>query len=75
MLNTWYISFQSVPHVEYLIHLLPVGLAFFLDNAEQGWHVEHVVLDDVHLIGEMQHLGLGTAAAMHHAMNMGPVIF
>ena len=39
-----YIDFEAVAAIEDLVHLAPVGTTFFSDDAEEGWHREHVIL-------------------------------
>mgnify|MGYP003299334699 CR=1 FL=1 len=64
------VDFHAVTHVEYLVHLGPVGVALFVNGLEEGRHGEHVVLDDVKLVDEVQNLGLRTARAVYHAMDV-----
>src|SRR5690606_33584399 len=68
------IYLHPVAHIEYFVHLLPVGAAFFLNNSEQRWCFKKVVLDHVEVINEMQHLGLCATAAMHQSMNVWPEV-
>src|SRR5690606_27763822 len=69
-----HIQLHAVPHVEYLIHLLPVGSRFFLDEVEQGRDVEQVVLDHMQVVDEVQYFGLCSATAMDHPMDLLAVI-
>ena len=66
----WEINLQTVTHVEDLVHLLPIGARLLVDSTEQGWDREEVVLDDVQVLDEMQHLGLRTARTMYHAVDV-----
>ena len=64
------IDFHSVTAVEHLVHLLPVSFALFLDELKQRRDGEHVVLHHLAVVAyEMEHLGLGTTCAMHHAVD------
>ena len=66
------IDFETVATVEHLVHLAPVGPALLSDDAEEGRHREHVVLDDAAVLAhEVKHLGLGAARAVHHAVDSG----
>ena len=67
------VEFHAVPHVEDGVHLLPVGAALLVDETEEGWGGEEVVLDDMEVVDEVQYLGLGTSAAVYHAVDFGPV--
>src|SRR5690606_16482471 len=69
-----YIELHAVPHVEYFIHLLPVRTRFFLDEPEEGGDVEQVIFNYMEVIDEVQDLGLGTSAAMHHPVYLRAVI-
>ena len=62
-------------HIEHLVHLFPIGAAFFLNGLEQRRYREHVVLHDATVvIDKMQHLGLGATGAMNHAVNVFVVL-
>ena len=64
------VDFHAVAHIEDFVHLLPVRLALLVDDAEQGWQGEKVVLDDVAVLAhEVQYLGLSPPRAMHHTMD------
>ena len=66
------IDLQTVTAVEDLVHLAPVGTALLGDDAEEGRDGEHVVLDDAAVVAhKMQHLCLGAARAMYHAVDAG----
>ena len=66
------VNFQTVTHVEYLVHLGPVGSALFLDGTEQGRNGEHVVLYHAAVvIDEMQHFGLRASGTVDHAVDLG----
>ena len=55
------IDLEAVTTVEYLVHLLPFGLALLLDGAEQRRDGEEVILDYVNTLNKVQYLGLCTA--------------
>ena len=55
------VDLKAVTAVEYLVHLLPFGLALLLDGAEQRRDGEEVILDYVYAFNKVQYLGLGTA--------------
>ncbi len=57
------VNLQTMAHVEDLVHLVPISARSGLDHLEQGRQRQHVVLHDVQLVNEMQHLGLGAATA------------
>ena len=63
------VELHTVAHIEDGVHLFPVGAALFVDEAEQRRGGEEVVLDHVQLVDEVQHLGLGTAAAVYHTVD------
>ena len=64
------LDLKAVAAVEDLVHLAPVSAALLGDDAEEGRHGEHVVLDDAAVVAhEMQHLGLSAARAVHHAVD------
>ena len=54
------VDLHAVTHVEHLVHLGPVGMALLVDGLEEGRHGEHVVLDDVQVVDEVQDLCLRT---------------
>ena len=58
-------------HVEDLVHLLPRGATLLLDEGEEGRNGEHVVLDDVLPLDEVEHLCLGSTRAVYHPMDLG----
>src|SRR5574344_534015 len=65
------IHFHTVSHIEYLVHLLPVGLTFITDNLEERRNGEHVILDHTAVVAyEMQHLGLRAAGTVNHTVNL-----
>src|SRR5262249_24512451 len=64
------VEFQAVPHIEHLVHFLPVGAALLVDDAEQRWYVKQIVLNNMEFVDEVQHFGLRAATAMHHAMDL-----
>jgi hypothetical protein len=35
------IKLHAMPHIEYLVHFRPIGIAFFLNEAEKWRHIEH----------------------------------
>jgi len=66
------VDFHAVAHVEHLVHLAPVGAAALVDNLEERWYREHVVLDDAAVLAhKVEHLGLCAACAVHHAVYLG----
>src|SRR5690606_28970133 len=52
-----------------------MGLGLFLDELEQGGYGEKIVLYYMKVVHKMQDLGLGTAAAVHHSMDVLGRIF
>ena len=56
-------------HVEDLVHLLPRGATLLLDEGEEGRDGEHIVLDDVLPLDEVEHLCLGSTRAVYHPMD------
>ena len=44
------VDLHAMSHVEYLVHLLPVGAGALMDGAEEWGHGEHVVLDDTTVV-------------------------
>ena len=65
------VHFQTVTHIEYLVHFAPIRVALLLDGLEQGRYGEEVVFDDAAVVAhEVQHLGLCAAGAVHHSMNL-----
>ena len=69
--NLWaYIDFHAMTHVEYLVHLLPVGARTVVDSLEEWWYWEHVVLHYLAVFAyEVEHLGLCTACAVYHTVD------
>ena len=64
------IDFEAVAHVEDFVHLLPVRSALLLNGAEEGRDGEHVVLHHAAVFAdEVEHLCLGTACAVYHAVD------
>ena len=61
---------HTMTHVEHLVHLCPVGMALLVDSLEQGRYGEHVILDDVQLVYEVQDFRLRSTRAVHHAMDV-----
>ena len=61
------VNLHAVSHVEYAVHLAPGGLRLLLDQPEQQWGVEQIVLDYVEPVDEVQDFGLSSSAAMDHA--------
>ena len=58
--------------VEDAVHLLPVGIAFFLNESEQRRHGEHVVLDDAAVFAyKVEDFRLRSTRTMHHAVDAG----
>ena len=65
------IDLKTVTHVEHLVHLGPVGTALLVDCPEERRYREEIVLDDADVVAyEMQDLGLSTARAVYHSMNL-----
>ena len=65
------IDLKTVTHVEHLVHLGPIGAALLVDCSEKWRYREKIVLDDTDVVAdEMQNLGLSSARAMHHTMNL-----
>ncbi len=65
------VDFHAVTHIEYLIHLLPVGLRAVVDSLEEWRYWEHVVLHYLAVLAyEVQNLGLGTTCAVNHTVNL-----
>ena len=68
-----HVNFHSVSHIEHLIHFFPICSGAIMDGFEQRWYGEHVVFDYFAVVvDEMEHFRLGSACAMHHAMNLRP---
>ena len=65
------IHLHAMPHVEYLIHLLPIGARLFANDAEERRYREEVVLDHQHIFDKVHHLGLRTARTVYHAVHLG----
>ena len=66
-----HVDFHTVAHIEYLVHLAPVGLRTVVDDAEQRWDGKHIVLDDAAILAhEMQNFRLCATRAMHHSVNI-----
>eukprot|EP00971_Amphidinium_carterae_P064347 1274452-Amphidinium_carterae.2 len=51
--------------------LLPRSSGVSLDELEDWCSLEQVVLYDMHAINKMQHLGLASSTAVHHATDLG----
>ena len=64
------VDLKTVAHIEDLVHLLPVCTALLLDGAEEGRHREKIVLDDVDVLDEVHDLGLRTARAVNHTVDL-----
>ena len=65
------IYFHSVPHVEYLVHLAPVGTRTVVDSMKQWWNGKHVVFYHAAVVvDEMKHFSLCAAGAVHHAVDI-----
>ena len=54
------VDLHAMTHIEHFVHLCPVGMTLFVDGLEQGRYGEHVVLDDMEVIDEVQNLCLRT---------------
>ena len=66
------IDLKTVTAVEHLVHLAPIGTTLLCDDAEEGRHGEHIVLDDAAVVAyEVQHLCLCAARAVYHAVDAG----
>lgn len=70
--NLWAdIDLHTVPHVEHLVHLFPVGAGTVVDDLEQWRNGEHVIFHDAAVLAyEVQHLCLSTACAVHHSVDL-----
>lgn len=55
------INFQTMSHVEYLVHFFPIGAALFLDDFKEWRDREEVVLDNMEVVDEVENLGLRAA--------------
>ena len=67
----FYIYLQTVPHVEYFVHLGPIGTALLLDGLEERWYGEKVVFDNSLVFHKVHYFGLCTARAVYHSMDFG----
>src|SRR3712207_3999131 len=64
-----HIDFHAMPHVEHLIHFLPVGARTVVDNAEKRRHSEHIIFHYLAILAhKMQHFGLRTTSTMYHSV-------
>ena len=68
------VHLQAMTHIEYAEHLAPRGLALLLNGAEQNGGGEEIVFDYVQIINEMQNLGLRTATAMDHTLDIAAIL-
>ena len=68
------VDFHAVSHVEYFVHLFPFGCAFVVNHAEEWRDGEEVVFNHVEFVDEVQHFGLGAAAAVYHAADVCAVL-
>ena len=65
------VDLHAVTHVEYLIHLFPIGARTLVDGMEEWGHREHVVLDDAAVVvDKVQNLGLGATCTVNHTVNL-----
>src|SRR5574344_92211 len=65
-----YIDFHTVPHIEYLIHLLPVCARAIVNGLEQWRYREHIILDDFAIIVyKMENLGLCATCTVYHTVD------
>ena len=68
------VDLQAMAHVEHLVHLFPRRARLLLNGLKQHGNVHHVVFDHVQArVQKVKHLGLCTARAMDHAVNLRPV--
>ena len=66
------IDLHAVTHVEYLVHLFPIGARALVDSAEKWGNREHVVLYYATIVVyKVQNLGLCATCAVYHTMNLG----
>ena len=65
------IDFETMAHVEHLVHLGPVGSRLLVDGAEQRRNGEEIILDDMQVLDEVEHLGLCATGAVYHAVEDG----
>ena len=68
------VDFHTVTHVEYFVHLFPVGCALVVNHFEERGNGEEVVFDYVQVVDEVEYLGLCAAAAVNHATDVGAVL-
>ena len=64
------VELHAMAHIKYLVHLGPRCTALLLDQLEEWWDSEHIVLDHVLAFDEVQHLSLGTTGAVYHTMDL-----
>ncbi len=60
-----------MPHVEYFVHLLPIGARLFLNEIEEGRNREKSILYHLQVISQkVQDFGLCPSGAVDHPMNV-----
>ncbi len=63
------INLHAVPHIEHLVHFLPVGAGTLVDGFEQRRNGEHIVFHHTAVIvDKVEYLGLGSTGTMNHSM-------
>ena len=64
-----YIDLHAVPHIEHLVHFLPVGARTLMDGFKQRRNGEHIVFyHTAVIVDEVEYLGLGSTSTMNHSM-------
>ena len=66
------VDFQTVSHIEYFVHFRPVCSALLGNSPEKRRDGEHIVFYNLAVLAyEMKNLGLRTACAVYHTVDMG----
>ena len=58
-----------MPHIKYLIHFFPLGTAFLLNEPEQWWSLEQLILNYMKILNKVENFGLRASATVNHPVN------
>ena len=65
------IYFQTMSHIEYLVHFIPIGTTLFFDSTEQRRNREKVILNHTAVVAyEVQNFSLCTTRTVNHTVNL-----
>lgn len=71
-----YIEFHAVSAIKNLVHFLPISTGLLLDQFEQRWYGEHIILDDMKVVHKVKDLRLCSPTTVYHPVDfLGGIAF